>query len=119
MLESSGNPTGKESWGSTCVHTHACTRTWVEGGRQGLASSLESSALPIRPKCMWEVSKQENDRCKQGLSKINLVEWQMDWIQKQLEKGVQDLEHNKNLLGTYSTDAWSQGDPFWAMLIGR
>lgn len=45
MLEGSGNPIGKESWGSVCVHTHACTRAWVEGGRQGLAGS---SVLAMR-----------------------------------------------------------------------
>lgn len=45
MLEGRGNPIGKESWGSVCVHTHACTRAWVEGGRQGLAGS---SVLAMR-----------------------------------------------------------------------
>lgn len=67
---------------------HACTCMYTHpGGRgQGLTASRESSAWAIRPKYVWEASKQANDRCKQGLSKINLVEWQMEWIQKRLEK---------------------------------
>lgn len=48
------------------------TFAW-KGGRLDWHSREFGLALTIRPECICEISKQGNDRCKQSLSKINLI----------------------------------------------
>lgn len=54
------------------------------------------------------VKQDEPSRMKNGL------EWE-----EAGETVAQGLEHNKNLLDTYSIDAKSHVDAFWAMLISQ
>lgn len=70
-----------------------------------MPSSLKRAALAVRPECICEFPKQGNDRCKEVLCKINIVEWQMDWILKRLEKQEYKAQDNKSILDTCSVDA--------------